>query len=170
VHGEQRTAAVREALRFVEAKLARGGAGRPGTEVLAVIFKTLQLAAGPAQSELGQEVRRALDTCKAADPGLVGASAHDDIEEQANARFQQIYTGVLEMDDVVAMLQRFKDSDNERDQAIFACMIHNLFDEYRFFHNYPDKELRITGILFGNLIKVRACPRSGTFARGARGG
>ena len=57
------------------------------------------------------------------------------------------------MDEVVAMLQRFKDSEDERDQAIFACMIHNLFDEYRFFHNYPDKELRITGILFGNLIK-----------------
>lgn len=28
-------------------------------------------------------------------------------------------------------------------------MIHNLFDEYRFFSKYPEKELRITGILFG---------------------
>ena len=32
-------------------------------------------------------------------------------------------------------------------------MIHNLFDEYRFFHKYPDKELRITGVLFGTLIQ-----------------
>ena len=32
-------------------------------------------------------------------------------------------------------------------------MIHNLFDEYRFFSKYPEKELRITGILFGLLIK-----------------
>jgi CCR4-NOT transcription complex subunit 1 len=32
-------------------------------------------------------------------------------------------------------------------------MIHNLFDEYRFFQKYPDKELRITGILFGALIQ-----------------
>ncbi len=22
---------------------------------------------------------------------------------------------------------------------VFRCMIHNLFDEYQFFHNYPDK-------------------------------
>jgi CCR4-NOT transcription complex subunit 1 len=32
-------------------------------------------------------------------------------------------------------------------------MVHNLFDEYRFFSKYPDKELRITGILFGALIQ-----------------
>jgi CCR4-NOT transcription complex subunit 1 len=28
-------------------------------------------------------------------------------------------------------------------------MIHNLFDEYRFFPKYPDKELKITAVLFG---------------------
>ena len=51
------------------------------------------------------------------------------------------------------MLKRFKASSNTREQDIFACMIHNLFDEYRFFHKYPEKELRITGILFGMLIQ-----------------
>lgn len=32
-------------------------------------------------------------------------------------------------------------------------MIHNLFDEYRFFARYPDRELHITAALFGSLIK-----------------
>jgi len=32
-------------------------------------------------------------------------------------------------------------------------MIHNLLDEYRFFPKYPDKELRITGVLFGSMIQ-----------------
>lgn len=32
-------------------------------------------------------------------------------------------------------------------------MIHNLFDEYRFFSRYPDRELLITATLFGALIK-----------------
>jgi CCR4-NOT transcription complex subunit 1 len=32
-------------------------------------------------------------------------------------------------------------------------MIHNLFDEYRFFARYPDRELHITATLFGGLIK-----------------
>ena len=31
-------------------------------------------------------------------------------------------------------------------------MVHNLFDEYRFFPKYPEKELRITAVLFGRLI------------------
>jgi len=51
------------------------------------------------------------------------------------------------------MLKRFKTSAEKREQDIFALMIHNLFDEYRFFHKYPEKELRITGILFGTLIQ-----------------
>lgn len=36
---------------------------------------------------------------------------------------------------------------------MFACMIHNLFDEYRFFPRYPERELLITGRLFGSLIQ-----------------
>lgn len=54
---------------------------------------------------------------------------------------------------VIEMLERFKTSSDTREQEIFACMVHNLFDEYRFFQNYPEKELRITGILFGSLIQ-----------------
>lgn len=51
------------------------------------------------------------------------------------------------------MLKRFQNSPDTREQEIFACMIHNLFDEHRFFHKYPEKELRITGVLFGTLIQ-----------------
>jgi CCR4-NOT transcription complex subunit 1 len=51
------------------------------------------------------------------------------------------------------MLKKFKNSADPREKEIFKCMIHNLFDEYRFFERYPDKELRITGVLFGLLIQ-----------------
>ena len=30
---------------------------------------------------------------------------------------------------------------------VFRCMIHNLFDEYQFFHNYPDKARGLGGSL-----------------------
>jgi len=40
---------------------------------------------------------------------------------------------------VVQLLQSFKTSNNAHEQEVFACMIHNLFDEYRFFPRYPDK-------------------------------
>ena len=32
-------------------------------------------------------------------------------------------------------------------------MVHNLFDEYRYFPKYPDKPLRITAMLFGALVQ-----------------
>ena len=82
-----------------------------------------------------------------------GSSANaDEIEEAANSYFQKIYTSEQSIGEVVQMLKRFK-TGTQREQDIFACMIHNLFDEYRFFAKYPEKELRITGILFGALIQ-----------------
>ncbi|TDH65786.1 hypothetical protein CCR75_009587 [Bremia lactucae] len=80
------------------------------------------------------------------------------IEEQANAYFQQIYTSEQNINDVVAMLKRFQGSRDERERQIFFCMIHNLFDEYRFFPRYPEMELRITGVLFGKLIEHQVLP------------
>ena len=79
--------------------------------------------------------------------------ASDDVEEMATAYFQKIYTSEQSIGEVVEMLKRFKTSGNAKENEIFACMVHNLFDEYRFFSKYPEKELRITGILFGTLIQ-----------------
>eukprot|EP00339_Tiarina_fusa_P012692 CAMPEP_0117063692 /NCGR_PEP_ID=MMETSP0472-20121206/44463_1 /TAXON_ID=693140 ORGANISM="Tiarina fusus, Strain LIS" /NCGR_SAMPLE_ID=MMETSP0472 /ASSEMBLY_ACC=CAM_ASM_000603 /LENGTH=2289 /DNA_ID=CAMNT_0004783497 /DNA_START=52 /DNA_END=6922 /DNA_ORIENTATION=+ len=79
--------------------------------------------------------------------------ASDDVEEMATAYFQKIYTSEQSIGEVVEMLKRFKTSGNSKENEIFACMVHNLFDEYRFFSKYPEKELRITGILFGTLIQ-----------------
>eukprot|EP00126_Sphaerothecum_destruens_P005755 Sdes_comp19022_c0_seq1m9575 len=50
------------------------------------------------------------------------------------------------------MLKRFMTSDKIREQQVFHCMIQNLFEEYKWFGQYPDKELLITGILFGSII------------------
>ena len=36
-----------------------------------------------------------------------------------------------------------------REKTVCKCMIQSLFDEYRFFSKYPEKELRITAILYG---------------------
>lgn len=79
--------------------------------------------------------------------------ASEDVEEMATAYFQKIYTSEQSIGEVVEMLKRFKTSGKAKENEIFACMVHNLFDEYRFFSKYPEKELRITGILFGTLIQ-----------------
>ena len=33
------------------------------------------------------------------------------------------------------------------------CMLRNMFDEYKFFPEFPYKELQITGQLFGGIIE-----------------
>mmetsp|Transcript_25591 Transcript_25591/g.60314 ORF Transcript_25591/g.60314 Transcript_25591/m.60314 type:complete len:2295 (+) Transcript_25591:66-6950(+) len=123
---------------------------------------------------LGENVKAVLEACITTHPNLRGSlsapnnsgnnggsstgptsstGASDDVEEMATAYFQKIYTSEQSIGEVVEMLKRFKSSGNSKENEIFACMVHNLFDEYRFFSKYPEKELRITGILFGTLIE-----------------
>ncbi|CAE7460335.1 CNOT1, partial [Symbiodinium microadriaticum] len=82
-----------------------------------------------------------------------GGPEAEEIEEVANSYFQKIYTSDMSIEEVIQLLKRFKASSDPREQEIFRCMIHNLFDEYRFFHKYPEKELQVTGRLFGTLIQ-----------------
>ncbi|CAB1322910.1 unnamed protein product [Coregonus sp. 'balchen'] len=58
-----------------------------------------------------------------------------------------------DLSQVLEMLQRFKDSTIKREREVFNCMLRNLFEEYRFFPQYPDKELHITACLFGGIIE-----------------
>lgn len=81
------------------------------------------------------------------------ASFPIDIEEEVNSFYEKVYKGELSIPQVVEHLKRLQVSQNIRDQEIFKCMIHNLFDEYKFFARYPERELVITSILFGVLIQ-----------------
>jgi CCR4-NOT transcription complex subunit 1 len=80
-------------------------------------------------------------------------SFKQDIEDEANSYYEKIYSGDITIEDMMNRLRKFSSSNDPREQDIFACMIHNLFDEYHFFPKYPDKELAITSILFGQLIQ-----------------
>ncbi|XP_048814269.1 CCR4-NOT transcription complex subunit 1 isoform X1 [Lagopus muta] len=80
-----------------------------------------------------------------------------EIDDEANSYFQRIYNHpphpTMSVDEVLEMLQRFKDSNIKREREVFNCMLRNLFEEYRFFPQYPDKELHITACLFGGIIE-----------------
>ncbi|KAL1217144.1 hypothetical protein V5N11_021478 [Cardamine amara subsp. amara] len=77
----------------------------------------------------------------------------DDVEAEANAYFHQMFSGQLTVDAMVQMLSRYKDSLVQREKSIFECMIANLFEEYRFFPKYPERQLKTASILFGSVIK-----------------
>ena len=90
-------------------------------------------------------------------PGMPGGQEVQfgpEIEEEANSYFQRLYTGVTSIDEVIGMLKGFQlPSSAAREQQVYACMVHNLFDEYRYFPKYPDKPLRTTALLFGSLVQ-----------------
>ncbi|KAL5217094.1 hypothetical protein ABZP36_017778 [Zizania latifolia] len=84
-------------------------------------------------------------------PSSEGGS--DDVEVEANAYFHQMFFQQISIDVMIEMLVRFKDSPEKRDQSIFNFIISNLFEEYKFFPKYPDKQLKLAALLFGSLIK-----------------
>lgn len=47
----------------------------------------------------------------------------------------------------------FKESQIVKEQEVYACMLHGLFDEYRFLHRYPPQYLTKIAKLFGAIIK-----------------
>jgi len=140
-----------------------------------ILNQSFSKSDGPQMSgsTLGDNVKALMEACLSSHPSLRGSlsnqggnggsssargtptppGASDDVEEMATAYFQKIYTSEQSIGEVIEMLKRFKTSGNAKENEIFACMVHNLFDEYRFFARYPEKELRITGILFGTLIQ-----------------
>ncbi|XP_070574645.1 LOW QUALITY PROTEIN: CCR4-NOT transcription complex subunit 1-like [Ptychodera flava] len=80
-----------------------------------------------------------------------------EIDDEANSYFQKIYNQppdpTMSVDEVLDMLKRFKDSPVKKEREVFLCMLRNLFEEYRFFPQYPDRELHITACLFGGIVE-----------------
>jgi CCR4-NOT transcription complex subunit 1 len=88
------------------------------------------------------------------EPGLTVVTYSNEIETEVDGIYKQMYDENTTIDEVIALLQRYKESNNPRDHEVFSCMIHFLFDEYKFFQSYyPPRELAMTGYLFGSLIR-----------------
>ena len=86
----------------------------------------------------------------------VSGSVSREVEDEANAYFQRIYNhppNQIGIDEVLELLKKFQTSGVPRETDVFNCMIKNLFEEYKFFPQYPDKELHITAQLFGGIIE-----------------
>lgn len=90
------------------------------------------------------------------EPGFTVVTYSPEIEAEVDTIYKQMYDEHITIDEVIALLQRNKSSNNPRDHEIFSCMLHFLFDEYKFFQSYyPPRELAMTGYLFGSLIQYQ---------------
>ncbi|KAI0564695.1 CCR4-NOT subunit 1 TTP binding [Gracilaria domingensis] len=88
-------------------------------------------------------------------PGSNGSSTAfpPSVEKETDLFFQKLYRSELLPDQAVDILRRMKASNTEHEAQVFNCMLHTLFDEYRFFKDYPDRQLKITGVVFGSIIQ-----------------
>ncbi|KAG1464999.1 hypothetical protein G6F56_004967 [Rhizopus delemar] len=74
-------------------------------------------------------------------------------EEEVNIYYVRLYNDKLSVSRMVNIMKQLKASESTRNHQLFMCMVHVLFDEYPFFLKYPEKELAITSVLFGQLIQ-----------------
>ncbi|XP_040995071.1 CCR4-NOT transcription complex subunit 1-like isoform X1 [Juglans microcarpa x Juglans regia] len=132
-------------------------------ETSSTFVKVLKAHAGLINSShLAEEMEKLSLTFMDSSPRLQNGGATDsstsdgyadDIESEANSYFHQMFSGQLTIDAMVQMLAQFKESSVTREQSIFECMVANLFEEYRFFPKYPERQLKIAAVLFGSVIK-----------------
>lgn len=119
-------------------------------ESLAVIFEKLSETtfSSDTQKRIHDMYKEMLTNI----PSLYPASSQEEIDEAANKYYQQLYSNEMLIPEFINLVKRLKSSALKNENDIFDCMINNLFDEFRFFSKYPEKELKITGELFGALI------------------
>ncbi|KAK9712477.1 CCR4-NOT core subunit cdc39 [Basidiobolus ranarum] len=123
------------------------GASATSTEMTEK-FKDLQALCFKKHPELTSMGNTANSTTTAGE-----VSFSQDVEEEANMYYEKIYKEELSVESMIELLHRLKNSRIARERDVFDCMMHNLFDEFKFFPKYPPKELSITSNLIGNLIQ-----------------
>ena len=79
----------------------------------------------------------------------------EEIEDATNKIYQNLFNSEVSVNEIVEKMKAYRNSQNSKESEIYACMIHSIFDEYRFFHQYPEKELTLIANLFGQLINQK---------------
>ncbi len=59
----------------------------------------------------------------------------------------------ISVDEFLDIMTRCKDSQIQREKDVFHNGIRNLFEEYKFYTQYPERELHLTAQLFGGLFE-----------------
>ncbi|KAK0420410.1 hypothetical protein QR680_014668 [Steinernema hermaphroditum] len=131
----------------------RSGASTPGSQPPPIDFRSL----APSAATTGRGTPPLIDSRQTAQSHQDDTPSvfSDEIQEEANTYFQMIYAQSQQMsvEQFVQKLKQFKQSSNTRDQEILGCVIKNLFDEFRFFKEYPERELKTTAEVYGGIIR-----------------
>ena len=81
-------------------------------------------------------------------------TSSEETEKRANQLFRKLFNEETSVSSLTEQMKQLKESINKKDNEVFACMLHSMLDEYRFFVKYPEKELILMGQLFGQTINL----------------
>ncbi|KAJ1569392.1 hypothetical protein HK405_005645 [Cladochytrium tenue] len=129
-------------------------------QVVAIFLRILQSSG--LSSENADFLKELMPACFRAYPRLASMLSADEavqsttyaseVEDEATSILHKCYEGKLSVPQVVELLQRYRDSPNQRELDVFSIFSQVLFEEYQFFPNYPDDILSTASVLFGSLI------------------
>jgi CCR4-NOT transcription complex subunit 1 len=77
----------------------------------------------------------------------------NDTEKKSNEMLENLYFEKVTIEEFIDKVVKLKVSSSNRDQEILSCIIINIIDEFRFYQNFPEKELYITSEIFGRFIQ-----------------
>ncbi|OLL23018.1 General negative regulator of transcription subunit 1 [Neolecta irregularis DAH-3] len=86
-----------------------------------------------------------------------------DVEAEVDQDYKELYNNnntndTSAINRIILKLRGYKRSHDPADHDVLAHMLHGLFDEYRFFYQYPTPALAVTAVLFGSLVHFRLLP------------
>lgn len=124
---------------------------------LAIIFENFLLSDAHANTmteNMKTKIKAFYEKLKDLLPELAQVCIND-TEKKANQLLENVYFSYITIEEFTEQMIQLKNSTSNRDQEILSCIIINIIDEFRFYQNFPEKELFITSDIFGMLIKHR---------------
>ena len=76
----------------------------------------------------------------------------DEIDKEANQILNSMFKGEITVDDVIDKLINYHKSENQKEAEKYIHLIKCIFDEYKFYPQYPEMEIKKVAELFGKII------------------
>eukprot|EP00760_Papus_ankaliazontas_P009892 PhM_4_TR14152/c0_g1_i1/m.51542/K12604/CNOT1, NOT1; CCR4-NOT transcription complex subunit 1 len=74
------------------------------------------------------------------------------VDDTAIQLYKDVYAGNMTVDELMDVLIRLRDSGSNQDMEVHQGLVKKLFEEFKFFGNYPEKELLLSARIYGALV------------------
>ena len=76
----------------------------------------------------------------------------EEIDKESHQILNSMFKGEITVDNVIDKLISYGNSQNQKENQINQFLLYIIFDEYHFYYQYPEKEIKKAGELFGKIL------------------